>query len=82
MIDSLWSIFGFGDSAEEVEKKLTGKTVTIYGWGWNENGMGTDQLMKQDVKIGPLENRIVELTHKEGHGTCKGDSGGIHRKVY
>ena len=82
-IDKLWSIFGIRDSMRDLTKKLNGKKVTIYGWGLTEEGWMADQLLKQEVKIGWLKNRLLKLSHKEGHGTCRGDSGGIktHKNI-
>ena len=32
--------------------------------------------MKQYTSVGTTEKRVIELSHRAGHGACKGDSGG------
>jgi hypothetical protein len=80
LIDRLWSKFGLGDSDAEQHKKLYGKEVMISGWGETETRFESNQLLKQYVRIGGFQNRLLELTHKEGFGACRGDSGGIESK--
>ena len=81
LIDSLWSFFGLVKSESQVKEKLNGKEVTIYGWGQTEDGIQSDQLMKQDVEIGWTLDNVLTLVHKNGHGACNGDSGGIHKRI-
>ena len=55
---------------------LRQKSVIISGWGQNENRTYEQFLMKQYASVGTTEKRVIELSHKPGHGACKGDSGG------
>ena len=52
------------------------KKVIISGWGQNENRTYERFLMKQYTSVGTTEKRVIELSHRAGHGACKGDSGG------
>ena len=83
MIDTLWSHFRFSYSEWKITQMLKGKDVKIYGWGWTEHGGSSNQLLRQDVKIGWMSYGIMFLTHERGCGSCKGDSGGMYidRKV-
>ena len=56
--------------------ELNEKSVIISGWGENENRTSASFLMKQNASVGTTEYRVIELSHKAGHGACKGDSGG------
>ena len=80
LIDRLWWVFGLRDSDAEQRKKLYGKEVMISGWGETEKRWISNQLLKQYVRIGGLENRLLRLTHSTGSGACRGDSGGIYDK--
>ena len=72
-IDDLWNYF----PPEDIGDDLVNKSVTIYGWGLNENNVQPNQLMKQNVAVGALIHRLVLMYHREGQGSCSGDSGGI-----
>lgn len=62
--------------SENQNLELRGKSVVISGWGQNENRTYEQFLMKQYAFVGTTEKRLIELSHKPGHGACKGDSGG------
>ena len=48
----------------------------ISGWGEKEDRTSPRFLMKQYASVGTTEKRVIELSHRAGHGACKGDSGG------
>ena len=61
---------------KEKNLEIIGKEVIISGWGQDENKTSQQYLMKQNVKVGATEGSVIELSHRAGHGSCKGDSGG------
>ena len=82
LIDPLWDFFE-EEWAEGLADELFRESVTVSGWGLNENNEFQDQLKKQVIQIGSVErspiankNGTLKLDHEAGHGICPGDSGG------
>ena len=58
--------------------RLKNEMIWIYGWGKNEKGQISNQLMKTNVAVNEIvdDSVYLELIHDEGDGPCSGDSGG------
>ena len=59
---------------------LTGRTITVSGWGGTENTKRPHRLSKADLRVNKWLTRLasgtIVLSQSQGKGACMGDSGG------